>query len=182
MKVEILSAFLRFLWRATRWKLVAAVTLSVLLSLTEGVSLALIFPLIALLGDASHPAYGGPTTQRLLHLLAATPLPQHLWLPALMLLLLVCVWALNSLNAALNTLTIGIILSVREQTANDLYQAMLGADWYFLSSRRSSGLTHLLTGELERTGTLAGAVAMVFSNAMLALAHARVWRFIFRPC
>ncbi len=167
--MEILFEFLRFLWRATRWKLVAAVMLSVLLSLTEGVSLALIFPLIALLGDPNHPAYGGRATQRLLHLLAASSLPQHWWLPALMLLLLVCVWALNSLTAALNTLTINIILRVREQTANDLYQAMLRADWNFLSGRRSSGLTHLLTGELERTGTLAGAVAMVFSNAMLAL-------------
>lgn len=167
--MEILLEFLRFLWRITRWKLVAAVVLSVLLSLTEGVSLALIFPLIALLGDPAHPAAGGATTQRLLHILAATHLPQRAWLPCLMLLLMICVWALNSLTAALNTLTIGIILRVREQTANELYRAMLGADWNFLSSRRSSGLTHLLTGELDRTGTLAGAVAMVFSNAMLAL-------------
>ena len=168
-KGTLLLAFLRFLWRVTRWKLVAAVTLSVVLSLTEGVSLALIFPLIALLGDAAQPAYGGPTTHRLLHILAATGLPQRAWLPAVMLVLMVCVWALNSLTAALNTLTIGIILRVREQTANKLYGAMLAADWGFLSGRRSSGLTHLLTAELERTGALAGAVAMVFSNAVLAL-------------
>ena len=164
--MTIFIEFLRFLWRVARWKAVAAVLLSVLLSLTEGVSLALLFPLIAVLAEKSR---AGGRTGWLLHLLASTHVPERAWLPGLMVVLLICVWALNSLTAALNTLTIGIILRVREQTANELYGAMLAADWSFLSGRRSSGMTHLLTGELERTGTLAGAVTAIFSNAMLAL-------------
>ena len=168
--VEIFREFLRFLWRATRWKLVAVVLFSVLLSLTEGVSLTLIFPLLALLGDPAHPALrAGPRTARLLHLLAAGHLPQTAWLPTLLLVLLGMVWTLNSLTAALNTLTVGLILRVREQTAVMLYRAMLGAEWSFLARRRSSTLTHLLTGELARTGTLAGAVTSFFSSGLVAL-------------
>ena len=168
--VGIFREFLGFLWRATRWKLVAVVVLSVLLSLTEGVSLALVFPLVALLGDRAHPVMqAGPRTAWLLHLLAASHLPEHAWLPALMVVLLAAVWALNSLTAALNTLAIGMVLRVREQTAVLLYQAMLGAEWSFLARRRSSSLTHLLTGELDRTGTLAGVVTAFLSSGLVAL-------------
>ncbi len=166
----IFVEFLRFLWRTTRWKMVGVIAFSVLLSLTEGVSLALIFPLIALLGDPLQPAgHAGPRTERLLHLLAASHLPQRGWLPAMLVVLLVSVWALNSLTAALNTLTIGTILRVREQTAVELYAAMLEADWSFVSNRRSSTLTHLLTGELDRTGMLAGVVTAFFSSGLVAL-------------
>lgn len=162
--------FLRFLWETMRWKMVAAVVLSVLLSLTEGVSLALIFPLLAVLGGGGHPGgFAGRGTARLLHLLALTHLPERGWLPAMLLLLVAAVWALASLAGALSALELDLILGVREKTASRLYRAMLGADWGFLSSRRSAGLTHLLTGELHRVGTLGGAVVSVFAAGLVAL-------------
>jgi ATP-binding cassette subfamily C protein len=153
--------FLRFLWRAMRWKLVFAVALSLVLSLTEGAGLALMFPLIALLGGATRAGWA-------FHLLTRSGLPERVWLPTVMVALLASVGALNSLTAALNALEMDIILRVRETTASMLYRAMLRADWGFVAKRRSAGLTHLLTGELHRMGTLGGGIATVLGNAMLA--------------
>ena len=46
-------------WGAARWQMVAAVALATALSLTEGVGLAALFPLIALLGGGGNAGLQG---------------------------------------------------------------------------------------------------------------------------
>lgn len=161
--------FARLLWRSARGKVLLAVALSVLLSLSEGVSLAMVFPLIALLGNAPQAAPPGPKTALLFHLLAAAHLPRSAWLATVLLIVLISVGLLTQLNAVLSGLTIAIILPLRQTLAARIFRAILHADWTWLTRRRSSDLTHFLTGELNRVGTLAANLIAVLSNGLVAL-------------
>ena len=163
-----LRTFIGLLWRSARWQLVAAVGLSTLLSLTEGVSLVMVFPLIALLGDAGKTdVAAGPKTQMLFHLLTATHIPRSAWLGTILVVVVLSVGLLTQLNGMLSTLTISIILPVRRRLAGQIYEAILHADWTFLTRRRSSDLTHYLTSEMARVGTLAGSLIALLSNGMV---------------
>ena len=161
--------FLRHMWSAARWQLIGALALSTLLSLTEGVSLAMVFPLIALLGDPSHTAVPGPRTQFLFRLLAASHIPQSWWLATLLIIVLISVALLAQFNAMLSALTLGILLRMRQSVAADIYRAILHADWSFLAGRRSSDFTHYLTTEIYRLGHLSSALLAVLANGMVAL-------------
>ena len=164
--------FFRLLWRTARWKLVGAVGLSVLLSLTEGVSVALVFPLIALLGDSGRPAgrlEPGPHTRWLLGMLAASHVPERAWLGSLLVLVLLSVAAVGQLTGVLGWLSVGIVMRLRQQLGGELYRAILRADWVFLVRQRASDMTHLLTAELNRTSTLAAAVLALISNGLVAM-------------
>ncbi len=162
-------AFTRLLWRSARAQLLLAVALSTLLSLTEGVSLAMVFPLIALLGNTPQAAPPGPRTALLFHLLTAAQVPRSAWLATVLLIVLISVGLLTQLNSVLSGLTIAIILPLRQTLAARIYRAILHADWTWLTRRRSSDLTHYLTGELNRVGTLAANLIAVLSNGMVAL-------------
>ena len=159
---------LRLVWAAARWQTVAAVALSTLLSLTEGVSLAAIFPLIALLGNGPGVA-AGPRTQWLFHLLATTGLPRGLWLPVLLAGLVTAIGVLAQLNGILASLEQRVLLRVQERLALQTFDAMLHADWAYLAQRRASDLTHLLTSEVLRVGQLAANVLALIANGMVTL-------------
>jgi ATP-binding cassette, subfamily C, bacterial len=168
--VKSLIQFVRLLWRSARWQLVSAIALSTLLSLTEGVSLVMVFPLIALLGDPSHPsatASAGPRTRLLFHYLALSHIPQSAWLGTILVVVIVSVGLLTLLNGMLSTLNISIILPVRRALAAEIYEAILHADWTFLTRRRSSDLTQYLTTEMARISTLAGSLLSLLANAMV---------------
>ena len=161
--------FLRLMWKSARWQLVGALALAILLSLTEGVSLAMVFPLIALLGDPYHTAPPGPRTQLLFRLLAASHIPQPWWLATLLIIVLTSVALLAQLNSMLSALTLGILLRMRQSIAADIYRAILHADWSFLAGRRSSDFTHFLTTEIYRLGHLSSALLAILANGMVAL-------------
>jgi ATP-binding cassette, subfamily C, bacterial len=160
---------LRLLWTTARWQLVYAVALSTLLSLAEGVSIAMVFPLIALLGSGAGTAAAGPRTKLLFHLLATTHLPQSAWLPALLLVALISVGMLTQLNSLLTSLSFNVVLPLRAFLAARIYEASLHADWTFLTRRRSSDLTHLLTSEVTRVQVMAAALLALLSSGMVGL-------------
>jgi ATP-binding cassette subfamily C protein len=160
---------LRLLWTTARWQLVYAIALSTLLSLAEGVSIAMVFPLIALLGPSADTAAAGPRTKLLFHLLAATHLPQSAWVPALLLVALISVGMLTQLNSLLASLSFNVVVPLRAYLAERIYEASLHADWSFLTRRRSSDLTHLLTGEATRVQVMAAALLALLSSGMVGL-------------
>ncbi len=166
-----MGKLLRWMWSVARWQLVYAVGLSVLLSLAEGVSLAVVFPLIALLGDspAHAEAAAGPRTRMLLRVLAATHIPSSAWLATLLLAALLSVGMLTQLNSLLSSLTFNIVLPLRGNVAGKIYEAILHADWTYLTRRRSSDLSHLLTSEVTRVQVLAAALLSLLANGMVAV-------------
>jgi ATP-binding cassette subfamily C protein len=180
--LKSLRKFIGLLWRSARWQLVAALALSMLLSLTEGVSLAMVFPLIALLGGngSGSTAAVGPRTQFLFHVLTIGHVPRSSWLGAVLVVVLVSVGLLTQLNGMLTTMTVSIILPVRRNLAAEIYEAILHADWTFLTRRKSSDLTHFLTTEMARVGTLASNLIALMSNAMVGLLLLGV-AFVYAP-
>lgn len=164
-------SFLRLLWKSARWPLVGAIALSTLLSLTEGLSLAVVFPLITLLGDSTQAASAvpGPRTRVLFGMLAAMHLPRSWWLASLLMVVLLSVALLAQLNGMLSTLTMSMVLRMRQVISADLYRSILHTDWSFLAGRRSSTFTHLLTTELYRAAQLSASFVSVLSNGMVAL-------------
>lgn len=146
-----------------------AVALATLLSLTEGVSLVMVFPVIALLGDPKTNVAAGPRTLMLFHLLTAAHIPQSAWLGTILVVVVLSVGLLTQLNGMLSTLTISVILPVRKRLAGQIYEAILHADWTFLTRRKSSDLAQYLTTELARVGTMAGSLIALFSNGMVGL-------------
>ena len=162
---------LRIVWDAARWQMVAAVALSTALSLTEGVSLAAMFPLIALLGQSSAGTAGsaGPRTQVLFHLLAASGLARTAWLPVLLLALVVAVGLLAQLNGLLASLEQRVLLRVQERLALQTFDAVLHADWAYLARSRTSDLTHLVTNEVLRVGQLSANLLAAIANGMVTL-------------
>ncbi len=159
---------LRVVWDAARWQTVAAIVLSTLLSLTEGVSLAALFPLIALLGDGG-AGTEGPRTRVLFRLLAGTGLPREAWLPVLLVGLVAAVGVLAQLNGILAALEQRVLLRVQEKLAVETFGALLHADWSYLARRRASDMTHLLTNEVLRVGQVAGNVLAALANGMVTL-------------
>ena len=127
----------------------------------------MVFPLIALLGDPKTEATAGPKTQMLFHWLTAAHIPRSAWLGTILVVVILSVGLLTQLNGMLSTLTISIILPVRKRLAGQIYEAILHADWTFLTRRRSSDLTHYLTTEMARVGTLAGSLIALLSNGMV---------------
>ena len=159
---------LRLLWSASRWQLVYAVALSSLLSLAEGVSIAMVFPLIVLLGDGTgSPQAAGPHTRRLFELLSATHLPRTAWLPVLLIVVMLSVGMLTQFNSLLSNLSFNVVVPLRAKLAADIFEAALGADWTFLTRRRSSELTHLLTGEVSRVQVMSSSVVALLANGMV---------------
>ena len=162
--------FLKLMWRSARWQMAGAIALSTLLSLTEGVSLVMVFPLIVLLGNpATSDTGAGPRTRMLFHLLTRSHIPRSAWLGTILVVVLVSVGLLTQLNGMLSTLTVSIILPTRRNLAAEIYRSILHADWAFLTRRRSSDLTHYLTTEMARVGTLASSTLALLSSGMVGL-------------
>ena len=157
---------LRLLWGSARWQLVAAVGLSTLLSLAEGVSLAMVFPLIALLGSGASAA-AGPRTQALFRLLAASHLPRSAWLATLLIVVMISVGMLTQLNSMLASLSFNVVIPLRAKLAAQIYKAALDADWILLTRRRSSDLAHLLNSEVTRVQVMASALLSLLANGMV---------------
>ena len=166
--VRSLRAMGRLLARAAPRQTVTAVLLSIVLSLAEGVSLAMIFPLLALLGNADHGAAPGPKTRALFHLLAATGLPPGWWPAALLVSLVLLVGMLAQLNGVLTTLRLGVLLKVRGALASELFGAVVHADWVYLTRVRSSDLTMHLTSGLDRVGQMTNNLMQAIANGLVA--------------
>ena len=158
------------MWKISRWQLVAAVALSAALSVCEGLNLAMVFPLILLLGgEGAKAGVVGPGSGRAFRVLAGTHLPLHLWLPAMLIALMVSTGLLAQLNGVVQTLSVALLLRVRLRLATRLFFAILNAEWEYLARRRAADLTHSLTTELARAGTIGAAMVSLLSNATVAV-------------
>jgi ATP-binding cassette subfamily C protein len=162
-----LRGICRLLWRSAAKQTLAAVVLSILLSLTEGVSLAMIVPLLALFGDAGRTVAPGPKTQLLFHGLAATRLPRAWWPAALLVSLVILVGLLAQLNGVLTTLRLGVLLKVRRTLGSEIFGAIVHADWAYLTRVRASDLTMHLTTGLDRVGQITNNLMQAVANGLI---------------
>jgi ATP-binding cassette subfamily C protein len=158
--------------RIARWQLLAAVLIMTFTSLTEGVGVALLFPILQVAGfNLANQGHVGHYTGEVRALLVYSGLSPSLWL-ATLLLIFMLLMALRSLFSRVQSvLTFRTVLSYELALSRRLYQAIINADWLFLVRRRSSDFTHALTAELTRVSTCTYLLIGTVSNAILALVY-----------
>ncbi len=158
--------------RIARWQLLAAVLIMTFTSLTEGLGVALLFPILQVAGfNLANQGHVGHYTGEVRNLLVHSGLSPSLWL-ATLLLIFMLLMALRSLFSRVQSvLTFRTVLTYELALSRRLYQAIINADWLFLVRRRSSDFTHALTAELTRVATCTYLLIGTVSNAILALVY-----------
>jgi len=156
----------------SRWQLVAAVIIMTVTSLTEGLGVALLFPILQVAGfNLANQGHVGHYTGEVRNLLVRSGLRPSLWLASLLLIFMLLM-ALRSLFSRMQSvLTLRTALTYELSLGRRLYQAIINADWLFLVRRRSSDFTHALTGELSRVSACTYLLIGTLGNAILALVY-----------
>src|SRR6202522_1957679 len=164
--------YLTSLIQTARWQLFAAVLIMTFTSLTEGLGVALLFPILQVAGfNLANQGQVGHYTGEVRDLLVYSGLSPSLWL-ATLLLIFMLLMALRSLfSRAQSVLTFRTVLTYELALGKRLYQAIINADWLFLVRRRSSDFTHALTAELTRVATCTYLLIGALANAILALVY-----------
>ena len=155
-----------------RWQLMAAVVFMTITSLTEGLGVALLFPILQVAGfNLANQGHVGHYTGEVRELLVYSGLRSSLWLPSLLMLFLLLM-ALRSLFSRMQSVfTFRTAITYELALSRRLYQAIIHADWLFLVRRRSSDFTHALTAELARVGTCTFLFIGTLANGCLALVY-----------
>jgi ATP-binding cassette, subfamily C, bacterial len=164
--------YISSLIQIARWRLVAAVVIMTITSLTEGLGVALLFPILQVAGfNLANQGHVGHYTGEVRELLLHSGLAPRLWL-ATLLLIFMLLMALRSLFSRVQSvLTFRTVLSYELALGRRLYQAIINADWPYLVRRRSSDFTHALTAELARVATSTYLLIGTLANAILALVY-----------
>src|SRR4051812_15144436 len=166
----ILRAFLKSLFQVAGRPVILAVVVSFLASLSEGIGIALLLPLLQVAGFRMEQ--GGQlgrlaTASR--QMLMSSGVPQQWWLALLLMAFVLLVAIRSLLNRAQSVQTFSAVLRFDLYVNRQLYSAILNANWLFLSRRRSSDFTHALTGEMSRVDTATFGLVTLASSAMASL-------------
>lgn len=164
--------YISSLIQIARWQLFAAVIIMTFTSLTEGLGVALLFPILQVAGfNLANQGHVGHYTGEVRALLVYSGLRPSLWL-AFLLSIFMLLMALRSLfNRVQSVLTFRTVLTFELALSRRLYQAIINSDWLFLVRRRSSDFTHALTAELTRVATCTYLLIGTVSSAILSLVY-----------
>ena len=167
-----LLQYISSLIQIARWQLFAAVVIMTFTSLTEGLGVALLFPILQVAGfNLANQGHVGHYTGEVRALLVYSGLRPSLWL-AFLLSIFMLLMALRSLfNRVQSVLTFRTVLTFELALSRRLYQAIINSDWLFLVRRRSSDFTHALTAELTRVATCTYLLIGTVSSAILSLVY-----------
>ncbi len=164
--------YLRSLIQISRWQLVTAVIIMTITSLTEGLGVALLFPILQVAGfNLANQGHVGHYTGEVRDLLVRSGLRPSLWLASLLFIFMLLMALRSLFNRMQSVLTLRTSLNYELSLGRRLYQAIINADWLFLVRRRSSDFTHALTGELTRVSSCTFLLIGTLSNAILALVY-----------
>jgi ATP-binding cassette subfamily C protein len=164
----VLREYISTLYKATGWRLLLSVLLAALCSLTEGIGILLLIPTLQLsglnlMGQGRVQSYAAAidAVLRRMHLNPS--------LPILLLIFMVLISA-RTLMLKLETV-VGSEVQQEIQTylRERLHRAIVSADWLFLCRKKSADLVHVLTSEVERTGT-ATVYALLLAGDVLVTA------------
>lgn len=150
-----------------RWRFAAVVALITAFSLTEGVGVMLLVPMLRIAGfDAGGRGALGRYADLVASILGSVGLAPTL--PVLLAIFAGLIAARAALgrmqSVAMGTIRQEVGLALRRR----LYRAISNANWLFLSRSRSVDFVHVLTAEVERVCVASGFVFMFGSVALLA--------------
>lgn len=167
---KTVEAYLRLLFEVDRLRIAAAIGLMLLFSLSEGIGIALLLPILQVSGfDLGAQGAVGRYASAMTSAFAAVGL--H---PSLLLLLMVFA-SLVGARALLGRWQLVAMYSVQQnfgaRLRQRLYHAIANASWIALSRMRSSDLTHVLTAELDRVEGATFAALSLASVGLLFLLY-----------
>ncbi len=164
--------YLSSLMQIVRWQLLASVLIMTFTSLTEGLGVALLFPILQVAGfNLANQGHVGHYTGEVREMLVRSGLRPSLWLATLLLIFLLLMALRSLFSRVQSVLTFRTALTYELSLSRRLYQAIINADWLFLVRRRSSDFTHALTAELSRVTTCTFLLIGTLANAILALVY-----------
>ena len=170
--VPLLRRFSRLLVSTLRWRLLLVFVLGIVSSLTAGVGLVLLVPLLSLIGIE---AGGGSTevfvstVRGVLDRIGMQPTAAVLLL--LNLAVLIATAALARFQAVTEPRVYeSFVLSQR----NRLFQALTEARWRHSVTEPAASNLHLLTAEVDRLGAAASGVVRLVSRVLLVAIHLAV--------
>lgn len=147
-----LSTYLAFATQAAGSRLLLAACLSVALGLVEGVGLLFLVPLLGLVGIDLGAGPANHVASTIGGALGAVGLAPTL---PVVLAVFVGVSVLQALILMADSLTkVRLETAIVSRLRNDLYDAILHADWLYLTRQRGSDLAHRLTTEIDRSGAI----------------------------
>jgi ATP-binding cassette subfamily C protein len=157
------------------WRLALGASLAIALALVEGVGLLLLVPLLGLVGVDLGPGPTGEVAAGLEDLFRAAGLAPTL---PLVLGIFVGVSILQSLVLMAQSLTnLRLESDMAARLRTGLYDALVHADWLFLTRQRGSDLAHTLTTEIDRSGGLINqSIALVGGTTQILVAMLVAWR------
>jgi ATP-binding cassette, subfamily C, bacterial len=165
-----LRAFLKSLFQVAGRPVILAVVVSFLVSLSEGVGIALLLPLLQVAGfRMEQGGQVGRLANASRQMLMQSGVPQQWWLALLLMAFVLLVAVRSLLNRAQSVQTFSAVLRFDLHVNRQLYSSILNANWLFLSRRRSSDFTHALTGEMSRVDTATFGFVTLVSSAMAAV-------------
>jgi ATP-binding cassette subfamily C protein len=119
-------------------------------SLTEGVGLVLLLPLLSAAGmNFSGPSVASRLSGASQRLLTGAGVPHGLWLPAVLGVFLATGALRSMLRRSQSMLVFTTTTRVHLALSRQVYESVVRAQWGFLVRQRAGRLTHLLTGELR---------------------------------
>ncbi len=168
----LILRFVRLMISTMRWRLALLLALGLVSSLTAGVGLVLMVPLLSLVGietgGGTTEVFVGSVQSALTTLGIAPSAPVLLTLNAL---LLVFTAALSRYQSIVEPrIYESFVLSQRLR----LFEALTDARWRFVVNERASNNLHLLTSEVDRLGGAAQRVVSLFTRVLKVVVHLAV--------
>jgi len=164
--------FVSSLLQIVRWRMLAAVVIMAFTSVTEGLGVALLFPILQVAGfNLANQGHVGHYTGEVRALLVRSGLAPSLWLAGLLLVFMLLMALRSLFSRVQSVLTFRTVLTYELALGKRLYQAIISAEWLFLVRRRSSDFTHALTAELTRVASCTYLLIGALANAILAVVY-----------
>ncbi|MDG3547070.1 ABC transporter ATP-binding protein [Methanobacterium formicicum] len=168
-KNSLMGEFTRNLISLMPRKVALALTLMVILSLNEAVSLLILVPLLGLVGlDVGQGSLGQIDV-------LVSGFFSYLGLQPTLVLVLILYVIVISFSALLTRYQTLQTSQIQYQFANHLrqrlYNAITNSNWLFFSRMKSSSLAHALTNEIERISTGTGQFLTFISSIMILVVY-----------
>ncbi|PYR51961.1 MAG: ABC transporter ATP-binding protein [Acidobacteria bacterium] len=164
--------YLRTIRDAAGWRFLLALAVIVVVGLSEGAGLLLLVPLLQAAGVDTQQGSVAGLSRLVARGFAAVHIPVTVVGALLVYGVVVTIQAFLQEAQTLVSAMVqqSIVVSLRTR----LYEAMLGANWLFLSRLRSSDLSHALTGEIDRVGAATDQIMSLAAGALMTLVYIRV--------
>ncbi len=162
-------SYVAALFQATRWKIAMALILTAFLSLTEGIWLLMLVPIMQLVGLDTQTGTVGQLARFVSSIFAVVDV--HLTLNTALVLFLLVITVNALLFRWQTTINFAIQQEFVVHLRQRLYRAIANSNWLLFSRTKSSDFTVVLTAEIDRVGAAAQMLLHLIVNSIVAAVY-----------